>query len=386
MSAAGAPVFSLVELGRALCVPDAAEAFSPVGGPGVLAIDLEAASPEAAAPWLASIRAALPALPCVTIALGTAPSAGTGPGAAIAGPLAELAAACDVQLATRAELVPFCMGFEKTPLAALAFVQLLRAQAAAQTTPATTGGATNRGVPSAAMPEAFAEIARGLAAESFVYSTLQSGPEFHAWLATRRARRRATTGARGLAEPACLLVRDENRLELRLNRPARHNAFSRSLRDALCEGLGLALADPTIEAVVLRGEGESFCSGGDLDEFGSFPDPATAHAVRTTRSPALLVARLAGRIRSEIHGACIGAGIELPAFTDHVVAAEDTFIELPEVRLGLVPGAGGTVSITRRIGRQRTAWLGLSGRRIDARTALDWGLVDEVRLGQHPRA
>ena len=105
-----------------------------------------------------------------------------------------------------------------------------------------------------------------------------------------------------------------------------------------------------------------------------------------TRSPALLIARLAGRIRSEIHGACIGAGIELPAFTDRVVAFEDSFIELPEVRLGLVPGAGGTVSISRRIGRQRTAWLGLSGRRIDARTALDWGLVDEVRLRQHSPA
>ena len=186
--------------------------------------------------------------------------------------------------------------------------------------------------------------------------------------------------------PACLLERAGNRLEIRLNRPARHNAFSSALRDALCEGLGVALADPSIDEVVLLGEGDSFCSGGDLDEFGSFPDPAQAHAVRTTRSPALLIARLAGRIRSEIHGACIGAGIELPAFTDRIVACEDCFIELPEVKLGLVPGAGGTVSITRRIGRQRTAWLGLSGRRIDARTALAWGLVDEVRLRQHPPA
>ncbi|MBY0400422.1 enoyl-CoA hydratase/isomerase family protein [Myxococcota bacterium] len=379
MRAAGAPVFSAVELGRALCVPDAGEAFSPVAGPGVLAIDLEASRDESIEPWLPSILAALPGLPCVTIAVGGIDGAEAGERsiasaqAAAAGPRAKLAAACDVRLPSRVELDPFCAGFEKTPVAALAFVQLLRAQAAAP------HGSSS-----------LAEIARGLAAESFVYSTLQSGPEFHAWLASRRARRAARApglfGTRGPSEPACLLDREENRLELRLNCPKRHNAFSRSLRDALCEGLAVALADPTIDEVVLRGEGESFCSGGDLDEFGSFPDPATAHAVRTTRSPALLVARLAGRIRSEIHGACIGAGIELPAFTDHVVAAEDTFIELPEVRLGLVPGAGGTVSITRRIGRQRTAWLGLSGRRIDARTALDWGLVDEVRLGQHPRA
>jgi enoyl-CoA hydratase/carnithine racemase len=61
-----------------------------------------------------------------------------------------------------------------------------------------------------------------------------------------------------------------------------------------------------------------------------------------------------------------------------VIAHEAAFFELPEVALGLVPGAGGTVSLTRRIGRQRTAWLALSGERIDAATALSWGLVDEI--------
>ena len=66
-----------------------------------------------------------------------------------------------------------------------------------------------------------------------------------------------------------------------------------------------------------------------------------------------------------------------------VVAEENSFFQLPEVGLGLVPGAGGTVSLPRRIGRQKTAWLGLSGQRIDAQTALAWGLVDEVRLGRH---
>jgi len=110
--------------------------------------------------------------------------------------------------------------------------------------------------------------------------------------------------------------------------------------------------------------GESFCSGGDLDEFGSLSNPAEAHAIRTTRSPALLAARLAGRLRVEVHGACLGAGIELPAFADRVVAEEGAYFQLPEVALGLVPGAGGTVSLPRRIGRQRTAWFGLSGQRL----------------------
>jgi enoyl-CoA hydratase/carnithine racemase len=64
-----------------------------------------------------------------------------------------------------------------------------------------------------------------------------------------------------------------------------------------------------------------------------------------------------------------------------VSAAPDAFFELPELAMGLVPGAGGTASLPRRIGRQRTAWLALSGERIDARTALRWGLVDAIEDG-----
>ena len=66
------------------------------------------------------------------------------------------------------------------------------------------------------------------------------------------------------------------------------------------------------------------------------------------------------------------------AFTDWIVAAPDTRIALPEISLGLIPGAGGTVSLTHRIGRLRTAWLAFSGQTIEAATALEWGLVDEL--------
>jgi enoyl-CoA hydratase/carnithine racemase len=63
-----------------------------------------------------------------------------------------------------------------------------------------------------------------------------------------------------------------------------------------------------------------------------------------------------------------------------VVAGPDAFFQLPELSLGLVPGAGGTVSLPRRIGRQRTAWLALTGRRLPAEQALAWGLVDEITV------
>ncbi len=74
----------------------------------------------------------------------------------------------------------------------------------------------------------------------------------------------------------------------------------------------------------------------------------------------------------------MGAGIELPAFTARVRARRDAWFRLPEVSMGLVPGAGGTVSLPRRIGRQRTNYMALGQERINAERGLAWGLVDEL--------
>jgi enoyl-CoA hydratase/carnithine racemase len=217
------------------------------------------------------------------------------------------------------------------------------------------------------------DIEDGLVAESAVYSMLQAGPEFTAW----RAGRRAAAPAPESGVPVTI-ARDGDRITVTLSRPARHNALNTAMRDALAEALTVGLADTTA-TVVLQGDGPSFCSGGDLDEFGTAPDPATAHLIRLTRSPAALAARLGPRLEARVHGACLGAGVELAAFAGRVVADPDTVFALPELTLGLIPGSGGTVSLPRRIGRHRTAWLALSGERIDAPRAEAWGLVDEIR-------
>ena len=135
---------------------------------------------------------------------------------------------------------------------------------------------------------------------------------------------------------------------------------------------------PALALVIMGGGSIAVLSTNQASASQATPDPATAPAIRTTRSAARLRARCGERVRCQLHGACVGAGIELPAFAARVYAAEDAFFQLPEVAMGLVPGAGGTVSLPRRIGRQRTAGLALSGERIDADTALSWGLVDEI--------
>ncbi len=160
------------------------------------------------------------------------------------------------------------------------------------------------------------------------------------------------------------------------------------MRDGLAEALAVAAADPDVVGLELHGEGRAFCAGGDIDEFGSRADPAAAHVVRLQRSVARVLhhlSRLGKATVAYLHGTTFGSGIELAALCDTVIAAEDTVIALPEIGLGLIPGAGGTASLPRRIGRLRTAWLAFSGVQIDAATAQSWGLVDEVVAAPMPR-
>ncbi len=216
-------------------------------------------------------------------------------------------------------------------------------------------------------------VAQGLVAESMAYGLLQAGPEFVAWRSGVPVRERPGRGG-----PAVLVARHDHELSITLNRPHVLNAFSAPMRDELVAALQVAVLDPSVTAVEVRGAGEAFCSGGDLDEFGSRSDPSTAHLVRLQRSAGRALAEVADRTTVHIHGATVGSGIELAAFAGRVVADPATRISLPEVHLGLIPGAGGTVSLPRRIGRHATMLLAVGPPWIDADTARAWGLVDRL--------
>ncbi|MGE9809632.1 enoyl-CoA hydratase/isomerase family protein [Janibacter sp. G1551] len=215
---------------------------------------------------------------------------------------------------------------------------------------------------------------RALTAESFAYSMLLAGPEYASWLRSREQRPQAEPPAGSLVR----VDRRGDRLDVVLDHPRRRNAYSARLRDELHEALRVGLLDDSVTSVVLSGAGPSFCAGGDLDEFGTTGDPVLAHLVRTTAGVATTLEALRPRLEVRVHGPCVGAGVELAAFGTRVVARADATFRLPEVLMGLLPGAGGTVSITRRIGRWRLLHLCLSGEWLDARGAHSWGLVDEV--------
>lgn len=311
----------------------------------VLAVDVTERTPE-----LSALEALATGLPCVTVGVAPDPSWVPGgfdvllcQGSTVPRPWVG----CDD---LERSLVDLGVSIDRSPLASVALVQLLR------------------------MGEELS-LRDAVVAESFVYSMLQGGPEFRTWLESRRTSNRAQNGE---TDPV-LVTRHGPFLDIELHRPEVHNALNSAMRDALITALQLVQVDPTIEAARLRGSGPDFCSGGDLNEFGSATDPATAHSVRVSRSAGLALARCADRVRVEVHGACVGAGIEIPAFSHRISATPEATFTLPEVGFGLIPGAGGTASLPRRIGRQRTAFAALSGSAVSAHTARQWGLVDELR-------
>lgn len=311
--------------------PASASAWSPLqGAPALLfeAQQLTAAEAKAVAQWLRQ-------LPCPSIAI-----------AAQACTLADVA---DAAVPTAAAADALLKGVARAPIAAAVFTQLLRLTA---------------GLP----------IADALTAESLAYSTLQAGPEYQRWLAAHRA----AAAQHGDPGTAVLMQREGTHLRLSLNRPSNRNAMSVEMRDALMEALQLVLADDTVEQVTLDGRGACFSTGGDLTEFGTAPDPATAHVVRSLALPGRLLAACAARVHVRVHGACIGSGIEFPAFAGRLTARPDSWFQLPELGFGLIPGAGGCVSMARRMGRQRLAQMVLGGQRINAARALDWGLIDAI--------
>jgi hypothetical protein len=314
---------------------------------------LEAAAGGPTGALLGEVLGLAPGEPLL-IGLGTVPEAlGTAPlgglpsvVVGIGDEAAPAAALADVVVEDESAAATVLAAVDENPLAATALVLLLRGAAAR-------------------------DVADGLAAESSTYSMLQAGPEHHGWLDEHRRRPRADGGHR------VEVRRDGTKVVITLDRPAARNAVDAAMQAALVDAFASA-SDPAVSEVELRGAGPVFSSGGDLGEFGSLDDPASAHLVRLGRSPAAALHRIAERTTAYVQGACHGAGVELPAFAVRVIADPAATFTLPEIAMGLIPGAGGTVSITKRIGRHRTAWLAITGKALDAETALDWGLVDEL--------
>ncbi len=215
------------------------------------------------------------------------------------------------------------------------------------------------------------DMAAALVAESMAYAVLQGSGGHARWLASR-------TAGPPMPPGRIVMERRGRQLHIAMDRPAAHNAIDRIMRDGLREAFDLAAIDPDIERIMVRGTGRSFSVGADLSEFGTTRDPATAHGIRMLTLPAHGIVRCCTKLEVHVQGACVGSGLEMAAFADRLTAGRKAWFQLPELAMGIIPGAGGCVSLSRRIGRQNAALLILSGRRINAETALGMGLVDAI--------
>ena len=161
------------------------------------------------------------------------------------------------------------------------------------------------------------------------------------------------------------------------------NPLSAPLLEELTAEVERLDADEDVGAIVLRGEGEkAFVAGADITEFPAMREQIEEAAeTGSARGIQKLAARMdAGRtpVVAAIHGYCLGGGLELAMACDIRIAAEDAQLGQPEIKLGLIPGGGGTQRLPRLVGHGRALLLNLSGDPISGTQAYDWGLVERV--------
>src|SRR5918911_2779630 len=159
------------------------------------------------------------------------------------------------------------------------------------------------------------------------------------------------------------------------------NLVTLELTRQLTETLDRLAADPNARVLVLTGSGErAFCAGSNIGEFADMMEPGQV----VPRKPAeenvaySMVDDFPKPTIAAVSGLAFGGGLELAVCCDLIVVEEDTRLSLPEIKLGVFPGSGGTVRVTRRIGEGRAKEMMFFGDPIDADTALTWGLVNRV--------
>lgn len=154
----------------------------------------------------------------------------------------------------------------------------------------------------------------------------------------------------------------------------RFNIITLETRRVMGERFEEIDADPRIQAVVIRGEGEHFTSGGDIRGFMEVEPYELTDLGQDITAPA----RSPKPVIAAVDGYCFGVGFELALATDIRLATARTQFALPEMRLGMMPGSGGTQRLARLIGLSRAKYHVLTAARINAQQALDWGLVPSV--------
>lgn len=167
-------------------------------------------------------------------------------------------------------------------------------------------------------------------------------------------------------------------LHITLNRPTQLNALSQDVLRRLSRLFLEAKEDTTIKGILLSGAGKAFCAGADIKQLAALNSAQGLNFARFGQAVFRELETLGKPSIAAIHGAALGGGCELAMSASIRIAAENANFGQPEIKLGVIPGFGGTQRLARLIGKGRALDLCLTGRRITAETALSYGLVSEV--------
>ncbi|MEO9191205.1 MAG: enoyl-CoA hydratase-related protein [Acetobacteraceae bacterium] len=178
------------------------------------------------------------------------------------------------------------------------------------------------------------------------------------------------------------LAREGEIAWITLNRPNALNALNAlnaAVRARLPAALREADGDPEVRVIVLRGAGpRAFCAGADIREFSTPTTPIAHRGRRANDDWTHVFERIGKPLVAAIHGFCLGGGLEIALACDIRVATSDARLGLPEVSLGIIPGAGGTQRLSRVVGLGAALDMILTGEPIDAATAMRIGLISRI--------
>jgi len=160
-----------------------------------------------------------------------------------------------------------------------------------------------------------------------------------------------------------------------LNRPHKMNAMTMYMREDIRRAIETLDAEDEVRVIIIRGAGEqAFSAGGDIGAFLDFPPEKLSTLHHNIAAPE----RCGKPVIAAVRGFCFGAGLELSLACDFIIATEESEFALPEIRLGMIPGSGGSQRVVQLIGLMKAKDMMMLGRRISAREAAAWGLISRA--------
>ncbi len=179
-------------------------------------------------------------------------------------------------------------------------------------------------------------------------------------------------------DSAVLIVVKQGILEISLNRPNALNALNGDVMHQLYDAFAHAKEDPDIKALLITGVGKAFCAGADINQLATLDSQTGIDFAHDGQMVFRTLEQLGKPSLAVINGFALGGGCELAMAATLRIAADTAMFGQPEVKLGVIPGFGGTQRLTRLVGKGRALDMCLTGRMINAEEALHWGLVTEV--------